>query len=70
MGHTEYWNKAEVEGLNFRVFRALSLTSMLADLLLGALAFVPGTFLSMWDFRILFSAFTLIFAAGFLLSLR
>lgn len=69
MGHTEYWHNAEVEGLNFRVFRALSLTSTLTGLLLAAGTLVPGTYLSTPDFRILFLASTLIFAACFLLSL-
>ena len=69
MGHTEYWHNAEVEGLNFRVFRTLSLTSTLTGLLLGAVTFLPGTYLSTGDFRVLFLASTGIFAAYFLLSL-
>ncbi len=69
MGHTEYWHNAEVEGLNFRVFRALSLTSTLTGLVLGAVTFVPGTYLSTGDFRTLFFTSTGIFAVYFLLSL-
>lgn len=69
MGRSTNWHRAEVEGLNFRVFRALSLTSTLTGLLLVAGTFVPGTYLSTADFRLLFLASTALFAVCFLFSL-
>ena len=60
---------AEVEELNFRVFKALSLTSVLVGLLLSAGTFIPSSYLSTQDFRILFLASTAVFEAFFLLSL-
>lgn len=60
---------AEVEELNFKVFKALSLTSVLVGLLLSAGTFIPSSYLSSQDFRILFLASTAIFEAFFLLGL-
>ncbi|MBQ9538636.1 MAG: response regulator [Treponema sp.] len=60
---------AEVEGVNFRVYKALTLTSMLISLLLGFATFIPGSYISTKDFRILFLSSALIFAAAYLPSL-